>query len=241
MGERGMADMGEMEMPLPDNTLPMMTGQGPFGPIEMGGMFTVVKVREGLAARRLPGPGLVQASRRHARLRVDRGAAAGRARRRAGRRSEGDDGEKGRRRCASLVSVRSPSLAVPFAAQAHGDGRGSAPRTQPMVETEFGRTGDPKQATRTIRIDMSDTMRFTPDALEVRQGDTVRFVVKNSGKTMHEMVIGTIEGTEGARRGHEEASRDGARRAVHGARRARQDRTRSSGSSRSRASSTTAA
>src|SRR5688572_14590908 len=49
MGERGMADMGEMEMPLPDNTLPMMSGQGPFGAIEMGGMFTVVKVREGLA------------------------------------------------------------------------------------------------------------------------------------------------------------------------------------------------
>jgi FtsP/CotA-like multicopper oxidase with cupredoxin domain len=47
MGERGMADMGEMEMPLPDNTLPMMTGQGPFGPLEMGGMFTVVKVRDG--------------------------------------------------------------------------------------------------------------------------------------------------------------------------------------------------
>jgi manganese oxidase len=45
MGERGMADMGEMEMPLPDNTLPMMTGHGPFGPIEMGGMFTTVKVR----------------------------------------------------------------------------------------------------------------------------------------------------------------------------------------------------
>jgi len=45
MGDRGMADMGAMEMPLPDNTLPMMTGQGPFGPLEMGGMFTVVKVR----------------------------------------------------------------------------------------------------------------------------------------------------------------------------------------------------
>ena len=43
MGERGMADMGEMEMPLPDNTLPMMSGQGPFGALEMGGMFTVVK------------------------------------------------------------------------------------------------------------------------------------------------------------------------------------------------------
>jgi hypothetical protein len=46
MGERGMADMQEMEMPIPDNTLPMMTGQGPFGPLEMGGMFTVVKVHE---------------------------------------------------------------------------------------------------------------------------------------------------------------------------------------------------
>ena len=46
MGERGMADMGEMEMPLPDNTLPMMTGQGPYGAVEMGGMFTVVKIRK---------------------------------------------------------------------------------------------------------------------------------------------------------------------------------------------------
>jgi manganese oxidase len=45
MGERGMADMGEMEMPLPNNTAPMMTGRGPFGGIEMGGMFTTVKVR----------------------------------------------------------------------------------------------------------------------------------------------------------------------------------------------------
>ncbi|MBI3524763.1 MAG: copper oxidase [Betaproteobacteria bacterium] len=46
MSERGMADMAEMEMPLPDNTVPMMTGQGPFGPVEMGGMFSVLKVRK---------------------------------------------------------------------------------------------------------------------------------------------------------------------------------------------------
>jgi FtsP/CotA-like multicopper oxidase with cupredoxin domain len=46
MGDKGMADMGSMEMPLPDNTLPMMTGTGPFGPVEMGGMFSVVKVRD---------------------------------------------------------------------------------------------------------------------------------------------------------------------------------------------------
>jgi FtsP/CotA-like multicopper oxidase with cupredoxin domain len=57
MGERGMADMGEMEMELPANTIPMMTGQGPFGPIEMGGMFSVVKVREGLARDDYKDPG----------------------------------------------------------------------------------------------------------------------------------------------------------------------------------------
>ncbi|MSP51398.1 MAG: copper oxidase [Alphaproteobacteria bacterium] len=57
MGSRGMADMGEMEMPLPPNTLPMMTGRGPFGALEMGGMFTVVKVREGLARGDYRDPG----------------------------------------------------------------------------------------------------------------------------------------------------------------------------------------
>jgi len=57
MGERGMADMGEMEMEIPANTVPMMTGQGPFGPLEMGGMFSVVKVREGLARDDYRDPG----------------------------------------------------------------------------------------------------------------------------------------------------------------------------------------
>ncbi len=47
----------EMEMPLPDNTLPMMTGSGPYGPIEMGGMFTTLKVREGLARNDYKDPG----------------------------------------------------------------------------------------------------------------------------------------------------------------------------------------
>jgi len=55
MGEKGGAM--DHEMPLPDNTLPMMTGTGPFGPIEMGGMFTVVKVREGLARNDYRDPG----------------------------------------------------------------------------------------------------------------------------------------------------------------------------------------
>lgn len=57
MGTEGMAEMGTMEMPMPDNTLPMMTGFGQFGPIEMGGMFSVVKVREGLAPGDYKDPG----------------------------------------------------------------------------------------------------------------------------------------------------------------------------------------
>jgi FtsP/CotA-like multicopper oxidase with cupredoxin domain len=60
MGERGMAemtDMVEMGMPLPENTLPMMMGTGPFGPLEMGGMFTVIKVREDQAPGDYRDPG----------------------------------------------------------------------------------------------------------------------------------------------------------------------------------------
>ena len=53
MGETGMGGM--MDMGRPKNTLPMMTGTGPFGPIEMGGMFTVLKVREGLTSYDDPG------------------------------------------------------------------------------------------------------------------------------------------------------------------------------------------
>ncbi len=57
MGERGMADMTEMEMPLPDNTTPMMTGDGPFGSVEMGGMFSMVKVRKDQPAGDYSDPG----------------------------------------------------------------------------------------------------------------------------------------------------------------------------------------
>ena len=49
-----------MEMPMPDNTLPMMTGFGQFGPMEMGGMFSVVKVREGLDRNDYKDPGWYQ-------------------------------------------------------------------------------------------------------------------------------------------------------------------------------------
>jgi FtsP/CotA-like multicopper oxidase with cupredoxin domain len=57
MGERGMKDMTEMAMPLPDNTVPMMAGEGPFGALGMGGMFSVLKVRRDQARGDYRDPG----------------------------------------------------------------------------------------------------------------------------------------------------------------------------------------
>jgi len=54
----------------------------------------------------------------------------------------------------------------------------------------WGIAGDAGAAERAVELVMTDSMRFTPDKIEVRQGETVKFVVKNGGKMMHEMVIG---------------------------------------------------
>jgi hypothetical protein len=57
----GSMDGMHMQMPLPANTLPMMTGTGPHGGIEMGGMFTVMKIRADLAHDDYRDPGWYQA------------------------------------------------------------------------------------------------------------------------------------------------------------------------------------
>lgn len=79
-------------------------------------------------------------------------------------------------------------------ALAHGDtdhAKKSVAKPLSKEEHAFGREGDPKKARRTIRVDMADSMRFTPTQLSVKRGETVKFVVSNSGKVMHEMVIGS--------------------------------------------------
>ena len=60
-------------------------------------------------------------------------------------------------------------------------------------QKEFGIAGDPAKAHRTIKLIMNDDMRFTPSKIKVKEGETIRFVVKNKGKLMHEVVIGTME------------------------------------------------
>ena len=55
----------------------------------------------------------------------------------------------------------------------------------------WGIAGDAKAVKRSVEFTMSDNMRFTPDRLEVKQGETVRLVLKNDGKQLHEFVLGT--------------------------------------------------
>jgi uncharacterized cupredoxin-like copper-binding protein len=77
-------------------------------------------------------------------------------------------------------------------AAAHGDkGHGQAQAPVRKEQKAWGIAGDAKAVRRSIEIGMSDTMRFTPAAITVRQGETVRFVVRNQGRQLHEFVLGT--------------------------------------------------
>lgn len=85
--------------------------------------------------------------------------------------------------------------AASTAALAHGDSHASKNTYDPtkVEETAFGHAGDPRKVSRTIKVSMSDSMRFTPSDLTVKQGETVKFVVSNGGQVLHEMVLGTAE------------------------------------------------
>lgn len=89
-------------------------------------------------------------------------------------------------------------LAAPsLHAHAHGDQKHPANKTaydaSKVEQRAFGREGDPKKVSRTIRVDMSDAFRFTPSDLVIKRGETVRFIVTNSGRQLHEMVLGTAD------------------------------------------------
>jgi len=97
----------------------------------------------------------------------------------------------------SLLPVAVLVIAVmPLPAQAHGERPHAATPAFDYAraeETPFGRASDPKRAQRTIRIDMTDAMRYVPAEIEVKRGERIRFVVTNSGKVMHELVLGTLD------------------------------------------------
>lgn len=74
-----------------------------------------------------------------------------------------------------------------LAAGAHGGGHG---------DDAIGVPGNAAKVTRTIAVDMTDNMRFTPARITVSRGETIRFKVTNSGKLKHELVLGTKKDLE---------------------------------------------
>ncbi|MDB5858896.1 MAG: plastocyanin [Ramlibacter sp.] len=88
-------------------------------------------------------------------------------------------------------------LTAALAAGAHGS-EDHAKKAGPVRKEQkaFGIAGDSKAVKRTVRLTMSDSMRFTPDVIDVRQGDTIRITLNNSGQVLHEMVIGTKQELE---------------------------------------------
>ena len=111
---------------------------------------------------------------------------------------------------AALAAFTQPALA-------HGSAKHEKRASQPISteETSFGRPGDPKKVSRTLSVGMYDSMHFSvyagakpptvsdaaaadkrslpPGDITVRRGETIRFVVRNDGKVMHEMVIGSMK------------------------------------------------
>jgi uncharacterized cupredoxin-like copper-binding protein len=84
------------------------------------------------------------------------------------------------------------ALAAGGSASAHGD-KPHPNRTEPVrkEQKDWGIAGDSKAARRTVVVTMTDSMRFTPDVLQLKQGETLRIVLRNEGKMLHEFVLGT--------------------------------------------------
>ena len=93
------------------------------------------------------------------------------------------------RMAATATAVTLPLLAA--LAHAHGDKAHAQKGPVRKEQKDWGIAGEAKDAKRSIGVGMADSMRFTPDRIDVRQGETVKFAARNTGKVMHEFVLGT--------------------------------------------------
>jgi uncharacterized cupredoxin-like copper-binding protein len=82
-----------------------------------------------------------------------------------------------------IAALAALAAAGASAAGTHAGGHGH--------DDAIGKPGVAAKATRTVNVDMTDGMRFNPSSIDVKQNETVRFVVTNSGKLKHELVLGT--------------------------------------------------
>ena len=84
---------------------------------------------------------------------------------------------------AALTALTALAAASAHASGTHARGHDGA--------GAIGKAGVAAKVTRTIKVDMTDDMRFKPANIDVKQNETVRFVITNSGKLKHELVLGT--------------------------------------------------
>ena len=89
-----------------------------------------------------------------------------------------------------VLALGLASTGVAWAAGTHAH---SHDHGQKETASVIGKPGKASQVKRSISIDMTDNMRFTPSRIDVKKGETVRFLVKNSGQLKHELVLGTPE------------------------------------------------
>jgi uncharacterized cupredoxin-like copper-binding protein len=87
------------------------------------------------------------------------------------------------------VALLGASLGTVAHEGASQDGRQLGPVKK--EQKDWGVAGDAQAVNRTIEVSMGDSMRFSPDTIAVKQGEVVKFVIRNNGKLAHEMVVGT--------------------------------------------------
>lgn len=95
-----------------------------------------------------------------------------------------------------LVSVIALSFSLSATALAHGSKEEDdhSEKTEVVKEQKpWGIAGDAADVSQTIEVSMTDTMRFTPDLVDIKVGETIRFIAKNDGQVLHEFVLGTTE------------------------------------------------
>lgn len=86
--------------------------------------------------------------------------------------------------CSTFLAALMSMAAIAHASGDHAGGHDHG-------DAAIGEPGDAARITRTVRVDMTDTMRFTPAQISVQPGETIRFELVNSGQVRHEMTLGT--------------------------------------------------
>lgn len=93
----------------------------------------------------------------------------------------------------AIIAFAGPAFAAGEHGGDHDDG-GHGHQSEHSFD--FGAPADPSEADRTITVIAEDTMRFSPESVAVKAGETVRFVIENTGKLQHAFALGTPEGQQ---------------------------------------------